>query len=462
MKRNINKQIKTIALLFFGFCSALNAQTKQWSLEECIQYAIENNITIKQIELQKENAEITLNTSQNSRLPNLNAGAGQEWSAGFSPAQNGVYESQTRTNSNLSVTSSMPVFTGFRIPNEIKKNKFELMAAAENLEKAKEDLSLNIASLFLQVLFNKEIVKVNEEQLLLSQSQIEKTKALVEVGKVPQSQLYDIEAQVANDEVSLIQAKNNLELALLDLMQSLELEQASCFDIYAPEIGNVVEEYMSSVQPSHLVFDNAVAIKPVIKEQEYRIESAKKSLEIAKAGYMPDLNLNLGYGTSYFYVYNLKPVTDLKTGEVYTPKNDSFSYQFKNNGREYIGLSLSVPIFNRFSVRNQVRSARVNISNQQLALDNAKKTLYKEIQTAYLNATSAQEKYRASGRAVTATSESFKYAQERYEVGKSSVFEFNEARTRWLQSQSEQIQAKYDYIFRTKILDFYNGIKIKL
>ena len=445
----MNKRIKTIAVLFLVFCSSLNAQIKQWTLEECIQHAIENNITIKQIELQKENAEITLNTSQNSRLPDLNARVGQEWSTGFSPTQSGVYESQTQSNSNLSISSSLPVFTGFRIPNEIKKNKFELMAAAENLEKAKEDLSLNIASLFLQVLFNKEIVKVNDEQLLLTQSQIERTKALIEVGKVPQSQLYDIEAQVANDEVSLIQAKNNLELALLDLMQSLELEQASEFDIYTPNIGNVVEEYMSSVQPPHVIFDNAVAIKPVIKEQEYRIESAKKSMEIAKAGYMPSLNLNMGYGTSYFYNYDMSV-------------NPAFSNQFKNNGREYIGLSLSIPIFNRFSVRNQVRSTRVNISNQQLVLDNAKKTLYKEIQTAYLNATSAQEKYRASERAIVATSESFKYAQERYEVGKSSVFEFNEARTRWLQSQSEQIQSKYDYIFRTKILDFYNGVDIKL
>ena len=447
--KQMNKQVKTIALFLLCFCSALSAQTKQWTLQECIQHAIENNITIKQIELQKENAEITLNTSQNSRLPDLNARVGQEWSAGFSPTQSGVYESQTQSSSNLSISSSIPVFTGFRIPNEIKKNRFELMAAAENLAKAKEDLSLNIASLFLQVLFNKEIVKVNEKQLHLTQSQIEKTKALVEVGKVPQSQLYDIEAQVANDEVLLIQAKNNLELALLDLMQSLELEQASGFDVYAPEIGDAVTEYMSSVQPSHLVYNNAVAVKPVIKEQEYRIESAKRTMDIAKAGYMPSLNLSLGYGTSYFYNYDIEV-------------NPAFSSQFKNNGREYIGLNLSIPIFNRFSVRNQVRSARVNINNQQLALDNTKKTLYKEIQTAYLNATSAQEKYRASERAIVATFESFKYAQERYEVGKSSVFEFNEARTRWLQSQSEQIQAKYDYIFRTKILDFYNGVEIKL
>jgi len=438
---------------FFIICcclfSILNAQTKQWSLEECIQHAIENNISIKQIELQKETAEINLNTSQMSRLPNLNAGVDQRFSFGRTSTQTGLYENLTQSNTSLSLSSSTPLFTGFRISNEIARNKLELNAATENLEKAKEDLSLNIASLFLQVLFNKELLKINQEQLGLSQSQIERTRVLVDVGKVPMSQLYDIESQVAKDEVSVIQAENNLNLSFLDLIQSLELEQSTEFDIYAPEVGDVIAEYMGSVQPTHIVFDNAVNIKPAIKEQQYRLGSAEKSLNIAKSGYLPTLNLGLGYGTNYFYLYN-------------SAKNISFSEQFNNNRGEYINLNLSIPIFNRFAVRNQVRSAKLNIENQQLMLDNTKKTLYKEIQTAYLNATAAQEKYRASDKAVKASSESFKYAQERYDVGKSSVFEFNEAKVRFIQSQSEQIQAKYDYIFRTKILDFYNGIPIQL
>jgi outer membrane protein len=356
----------------------------------------------------------------------------------------------------------MPLFTGFRIPNEIAKNQLELKVAVENLEKAKENLALNVASLFLQVLFNKEILKISEEQLTLSRTQIERTRILVDEGKVPVSQLYDIEAQVANDRVSVIQADNNLKLALLDLTQSLELQQNTGFDVFAPEVGNVVEEYMSSVQPPHIIFNNAIHIKPVIKEQEYRVASAEKTLKIAESGYLPSLNLNLGYGTGYFYLYDLQTTIDPLTQLPIQATNTPFSEQFKNNGREYIGLSLNIPIFNRFSVRNQVRSARLNIDNQQLTLENTKKTLYKEIETAYLNATAAQEKYKASAMAVKATSESFQYAQDRYETGKSSVFEFNEAKTKLVKSQSEQIQAKYDYIFRTKILDFYNGVPIKL
>ena len=464
--------MKKIILTITALCclSAIHAQLspqsqtsqKPWTLEECVQYAIDHNITIKQIRLQQENAEINLNTSQMSRLPNLNANAGQNWNFGYSPGRSGLYESQNISASNLSIGGSVPLFTGFRINNEIARDQLELKVAMESLEKAKEDLSLTIASLFLQALFNKELLKVNEEQLNLSQAQITKTQILVETGKVPKSQLYDIESQVAKDEVSVIQAKNNLALSLLDLKQSLELENENDFDIYAPEITDVISEYMSSVQPPQIIFDNAMNIKPVIKGQEYKVESAKKVLNIAKSYYLPTLDLSLRYGTNYYYNYTLRDYIDSFTGLPVHPTNESFTSQIKNNGSEAIGLNLQIPIFNRYAVRNQVRSAQLNINNQQLELENVKKTLYKEIETAYLNATAAQEKYRATDKAIKATTESFKYAQERYETGKSTVFEFNEAKTRLVQSQSEQIQAKYDYIFRTKILDFYNGVPIGL
>ena len=428
----------------------LSAQSKLWSLEDCIQYAIEHNISIKQLLIQKNSAEVDLNTSQMSRLPNLNANGGQNWNFGRTQTQSGLYENQSQSNTNFSIGSSIPIFTGFRIPNEIDRSKLELEATVQNLEKAKEDLALNVASLFLQVLFNKELLKINQEQLTLSQSQIERTRALTEAGKVPLSQLYDIEAQVANDKVSVVQAENDLRLALLDLTQNLELQQNADFDIVTPAFNDVITEYTSSVQPPQTVFDNAVQVKPAIKAQELQVKSAEKTLAIARSGYFPTLSFSMGIGTNYFYLYNKNFI------------NDTFSSQFKNNMGEAVGLSLNIPIFNRFSVKNQVRNAKFNIENQQLALEDAKKTLYKEIETAYLNAVSSQEKYKAAQQAIKSTSESFNYAKERYETGKSSVFEFNDARSKFIQSQSQEIQAKYDFIFRTKILDFYNGIPIKL
>ncbi|MDR1610022.1 MAG: TolC family protein [Candidatus Symbiothrix sp.] len=442
------KEVKRQVILFFLMCLCsvhLSAQPKQWTLEDCIRYAVEHNITIKKMEIQKHVAANDLNTAQMSRLPDLSASIGQDWSFGRSETRSGITETVNQSNSSFSVGSSIPIFTGFRIPNEIAKNKLELQVATENLAKAKEDLSLNIASLFLQVMFNKELVKINKNQMTLSESQVQRTEILVDAGKVPSSQLYDIKAQVANDKVSVIEADNNLKLALLDLMQSLELERNTEFDIYVPEINDVVTENINSVQPVNVIFDNALQVKPVVKAQAYVVESAEKTLNIARSGYLPSLHLNLGYGTGS-----------------YSTADGTFAKQFKGNARESIRLNLSIPIFNRFSVRNQVRAARFNIENQQLTLENIKKDLYKEIQTAYLNAASSQEKYKASQEAVASTSESFKYAQERYEIGKSSVFEFNESKNKLLRSQLEEAQAKYDYIFRAKILDFYNGVPIKL
>ena len=437
-------------VLFLCAYSLISAQSKPWSLEDCIRYAIDHNISIKQLVIQKNIAAVNLNTAKMSRLPDLNASGGQSWNFGRTQIESGLYENVKQSNTSLSVGSSIPLFTGFRIPNEISKNKLDLETSVQNLEKAKNDLALNVASLFLQVLYNKELLKINQEQLSLSQAQIDRTHALVDAGKVPLSQLYDIEAQAANDKVSVVQSETDLKTAMLDLMQSLELQLNADFDISAPSTDDMVVKYMSSVQPTQTVFDNAVQVKPEIKAQELQVQSAEKSLAIARSSYYPTLSLSMGVGTDYFYSYNKDFM------------NNSFSNQFKNNMGESIGLNLSIPIFNRFSVRNQVRNARFNIEYQQLALENAKKTLYKEIETAYLNAVSSQEKYKAAQEAIKSTSESFNYAKERYETGKSTVFEFNDARSKFIQSQSQEIQAKYDFIFRTKILDFYNGIPIKL
>jgi len=426
-------------LISFG----LFAQDQFWTLDDCIRYAIDHNLNIHQMKLQQSNAEINLNTAQMSRLPDLNASISPNWKFGYVPSENNVSAHTKATqNTGFSVGSSLPLFSGFRISNEIAKNKLDLAAATQDLQKAQEDIALNVTYLFLQVLFNKELMKVNEQQVDLTKKQVEKTKALTNAEKVPRSQLYDMEAQAAKDEVALIQAKNNVDLALLDLAQSLELSGEIVFDIVSPETDR--EDLNATLQPISSIYANALNIKPEIKAQSYRIAGAEKSKSIAQSAYWPTLSLSMGYGTSYFYNYN-------------NNTNAAFSQQIRDWGSEYIGLTLNIPIFNRFSVRNQVRSAQLNIDNRQWELEKAKKTLYKEIQTAYLNATAAQQKFAASEKAVKASTESFQYAQERYEVGKSSVFEFNEAKNRLIQSQSELIQAKYDYIFRCKILAFYNG-----
>ena len=423
-----------------------------WSLEDCIRYATEHNLELKQREQEQESKKVALHTSKYSWLPSLNANVGQNFDFGRSPSKTGVIVDQNSANTSASINLSMPIFDGFQIPNDIAARKLDLKAAVETLNKAKEDLAIHVASIYLQVLYNKEVKKIAELQVALSQEQIKKTEALVNSGKVPLSQLYDIKAQLANDEVTLTEAENNVQLALLDLAQSLELEQGGeSFDVMVPEIGNAVEQYMGSILPPDHIYNQAVTIKPQIKEQTYLLESQKRMLKVAQAGYYPKLNFGASYGNCNYHYSGEGDYANLPFGD-----------QLKNNARKTIGFSLSIPLFNRFQVRNSVRSARINIRNRELMMENTKKALYKEIQQAYYNATAAQSKYLASDKSVEANKEAFTYAEECYVAGKSTVFEFNEAKTKYAQSLSEQAQAKYNFIFRAKILDFYNGTSISL
>lgn len=428
-------------------------QTAPWSLEACIDYAYANNIQLKQKVEEQEARKVELHTSKHSWLPAVNANMGQSFQFGRSTSKSGVIVDQNASNTTFNINLDMPIFDGFKIPNDIAARKLDLQAAIESLNKAKEDLAINIASYYLQVLYNKELQRVAQLQVYLDKEQVAKTEAMVDAGKVPLSQLYDIKAQLAKDEVTLTEAANNVQLALLDLAQSLELERSDrSFDIVTPQITDAVAENMSSILPPETIFDQAVTFKPQIKEQEYLLESQKRMLKVAQAGYYPKLNFGASYSNGYYHTSMGGEFADTR----------SFGDQLKQNGQKIVGFSLSIPLFNRFQVRNSVRSARIGINNQQLMLENSKKTLYKEIQQAYYNATAAQEKYQASDKSVAASKEAFDYAQVRYAAGKSTVFEFNEAKTKYAQSLAEQAQAKYDFIFRAKILDFYRGTPLKL
>jgi outer membrane protein len=346
----------------------------------------------------------------------------------------------------------MPIFDGFKIPNNKIVRELNLKAATEALNKAKEDLAVGVASYFLQALYNKEILTIAELQVNLTKEQVTRTEALVDAGRVPMSQVYDIRARLARDETSLTEARNNVSLALLDLAQALELERLGTgFDIVTPEMKDAVAENMGSILPPDQIYDHAVEAKPQIREQEYLLESRKTMLKVAQADHYPRLDFFANYSNGYYHYFGSDNTISVPFGD-----------QINQNARKTVGLSLSIPIFNRFEIRNNIRLAHVGIVNQELMIENSKKALYKEIQQAYFNAVAAQEKYMASEKSVAASKEAFSYAEERYAAGKSTVFEYNESKTQYTQSLSEQAQAKYNYIFRAKILDFYHGVAITL
>lgn len=437
----MNRKIKILIILFAFAYSTANAQ-KQWTLQECIRYAKENSITIKMQHISQQNQEIRLNTAKNQRLPNLSASTNQTFSfgRGASPVDNS-YQSLNSSSTSFSVSTSVPLFTGFQIPNNIAAAKLDLQAAVADFEKAKEDIELAVISAYLQILYGKELLEIAKSQQALSAQQLERIEEMYKLGKSSEAQVYEVKSQMANDELAIVQAKNDLQLALLTLSQLLELRSPEGFDVETP---NNDADFILPSNPEE-TYANALTTRASVRADEYRLASSEKAVKAAKGAYFPQLSFGAGYSNNYYKING--------------SNNSSFSEQFKNNASKYIGLSLNIPIFNRFETRNNIRSAKLNVKNQELQLENTKKNLYKEIQQAYYNATGAKEKYKSSEIALESAKKAYEFAKEKFENGRSTTYEFNDARNNLMKASANLSQAKYDYIFRKKILDFYNGLR---
>lgn len=431
-------------------CAYTGLQAQEaWSLRRCIDYAIEHNIDIRQSENAARQSEVEVNTAKWARLPSINGSANQSWNWGRTqtavPDENTgdystVYVNTSSNGTNMSLSASVPLFTGLQIPNEYALAKLNLKAATADLQKAKDDISINVASYYLQVLFNKELHQVALGQVALSKEQLERISRLAELGKASPAEVAEAKSRVAQDEMTAVQTNNDYQLALLDLSQLIELETPEGFVLEEP----AVQLELTPLTPPDDIYQSAVVNKPSIQAAQYRLEGSRHSIRIAQSGFYPQLSLNGSLGTSY-----------------YSTINRTFNQQMGDNFSKYVGLSLSVPIFNRLSTRNRVRTARLQRENYALQLDNAKKTLYKEIQQAWYSATASESKYTSSRAATEASQASFQLMNEKYINGQATAVEYNEAKQNLMKAQSDELQAKYDYLFRTKILDFYKGIPIE-
>lgn len=439
-----------LILLISALVPAVHGQ-KRWTLRECIDYATANNIEIRQQQITVENSEIDLSTARSSRLPSLSASAGQSFGFGRSPSiATGVYESASSSGSSYSLSAGMTLFQAGRINNQVKSSRLNLQAAAENLARAKDDLSLNVASRYLEALFKKELLTLAGERVALTARQVARTEVMVEEQSVPPSQLYDMRAQLANDELSATNARNDLALAMLDLAQLLNLADADGFDIEDPETGDVITENASSIRPPDDIFETALGVKPAVREAELRLRSSEHGVKIAESGRWPSVNLGLSHNNGFNH--------NLESGF----SNPAIGTQLRNNRRESVGLSVNIPIFSQNQNRNSVRSARLAVGRQALELEKVKTTLFKDIQQAHQGAVSAQARYTSTERAREAAEEAYRHAVERYNEALSTAFDLNEARNKLMTALSEQLQAKYEFVFRAKILDFYRGVEIEL
>lgn len=440
---------QTILFISLLLISIGGKAQERWSLRRCIDYAIEHNINIRRTANAVEQSAVEANTAKWARLPNLNGSAGQSWNWGRTQTAvknedtgdySTVYVNTSSQGSNLNLSTSIPLFTGLQIPNQYALAKLNLKAATADLAKAQEDIAINVASAYLQVLFNQELQLVAESQVELSLQQQARISRLADMGKASMAEVAEAKARVAQDQMTAVQARNNYELALLDLSQLIELESPEGFLLESPDVSFALQQ----LTPPDEIYQTALVNKPAIQAAEYRLEGSKHSVRIAQSAYYPQLNLNGSLGTNY-----------------YSTINRTFRQQMGDNFSKYVGLSLSVPIFNRFSTRNRVRSARLQRDNYELQLTETKKTLYKEIQQAWYNAVAAESKYSSSHTAAEAGAESFRLMSEKYENGKANAVEYNEAKQNLMRAQSDELQAKYEYLFRSKILDFYKGESIE-
>lgn len=415
----------------------------QWSLRECCDYAVEHSIPIKQQENQRRQQEIQLSNSKNSRLPDLSASLNQNFSFGRGLTADNTYTNTNTSSTSLQLGASMPLFTGFQIPNQIKLNQLNLESATADLEKAKNDIRMQVAQAYVQILYDMEISDVAHRQIEIDSMQVERLQAFVANGKASESELSQQRATLANSHLVATQADNNTRLAILSLTQLLELPTPDGFSVVRPELADVSADIAAAIPSPDIIYAEALGIKPEIAAQQLKLKGTEHNIKIARAGYYPTLSLSGGMGTNYYTTSGFK--------------SDNFSTQLRNNFSQYIGLNLNIPIFNRFQTRNSIRTAKIQRENQQLQLDNTKKTLYQEIQKVYYNTLNALSKEQSSLEAVKNTQTAFNLMQAKYENGKATITEFNESKNTYLKSESDLVQARYENLYQHALLEFYRG-----
>lgn len=429
----------TVALLLMP-ASVLAQQ--QWSLRQCIDYAVEHNIQVKQREVSRMQRELDVNTAKNSRLPDLSASASESFSFGRGLTAQNTYSNTNTSSTSFNLSSSVPLFTGYRIPRTLEMQKLNLEAATADLEKAKNDIRMQVAQAYVQILYNLELCEVANRQIEIDSMHVHRLTEMMKNGKASGTEVAQQEASLAQSRLTATQADNDYRLSLLALTQLLELPSPEGFTI-SREVNQELWNEVHTLPSPDVIYQEALIIKPEIQAEQSRLASSAKNIDIAKSAKLPSLSLSGGLGTNYYKTSGLP--------------GDKFFKQLNNNFSQFLGLSLNVPIFNRFETRNNIKNAQLSQYNQQLQLDNAKKNLYKEIQQAYYNAVTSEAKYQSSEQAKRSQEEAFRLMSAKYEYGKANITEFNEAKNNLMKAESDLVRAKYEYLYQNALIDFYRG-----
>lgn len=473
--------LKYIRILVFSslfFSLNLSAQ-ETWTLEQCIDYALKNNIDIKQNQLQLEIQESNLLQSKAQMLPSINANGNDivNWGKTVDRYTNQFADSRT-TSINLYLQSSVTVFNGFQLLNTVKRNKLELVAQGYELAYQMDMKAMEVTTAFLQILYDQENLKTKENQVKLTLMQVDRTTKLVEAGSAARGDLYNIKSQLAIEQAQQIEAENLLNLSMLRLKQLMYLPGDTEMKIFAPEIE--LTEGFYQIEDPYKVYNYALKNRPEIKSAETRVESSKTDLNIAKGMISPALTISAGLGSGYSGANVLLDGTPIFTGFVpsgdFTSGGDTvitptFDYattpkpwgdQFIDNKNYSIGLYLSVPIFNGLRTYTTISQSKIAMQQAELQLEKSKRDMRQTIEKSYADARSAFKNYEAAKLQLAALEEAFAYATQRYDAKMITAFEYNDAKIKLSKAESEVLNAKYNYVFRVKVLDFYYGKPLKL
>lgn len=419
-----------------------------YDLETAVSIALENNLTLKRSELNQLSNEANLLQNKGAMLPSLSTGisTSQRWGRSINPVTN-LFETARIGNVNLSANSNMTVFAGRRLSNNLNQAKTDLEAGLYNIEATKNNITLNIINLFVNVVFNREQINIAESQLTTSKEQLERTTKLVDAGSLPISDQYDLQAQNATNELEVINAKNNLRIAKLDLAQAMQIPFTEDFEVVEPEF--VINEDLMATETPEDIYSIAVETLPEIKAAEANVKSAELGVKVAKGAYLP----TLGLGANLFSNY---------VDRVFGTERPGFGEQIENNLSRSVSLNLSIPIFSQLDNKAGVQRARVQKQISEVAELEARNTLRQDIETAYNSALAAEQSYQANLVRLKSVEESFRIAQQRFDLGAINSVDFQVAQNNLFNTQADLLNAKYTYIFRVKVLDFYLGNPINL
>ncbi len=471
--------MKKTAITFFFLILTFSfyGQTRKWTLRECVEYALENNISVKQSELDVETADLAKKDAFGNFLPTLNGSASNSWNTGLTQnVTTGVLQSQTTRNSSYSVTAGISIFNGLRNIRQKQRADIAKLAAQYNLDKMKDDISLLVANSYLQILLNKANLEVVQSQNIVTNQQLERTNNLVDAGSLPRGDLLEIRATDAGEKQQIAVAENAVKISLISLAQLLLIKDYENFDIVAEGYEIIDNEIIE--KPVEEIIDAAQETRAEVKIAEENVALAQKDVQLARSEYYPSLGGFVNYNTRESDAGRIlqggidpdqpsQPIGVVEsTGDVVVAPNYALiaapprpyvEQLYLNDGISY-GFQLQVPIFNGSSVRNNVKRSKINLKSTEYQLEQAKLDLESNVYQAYVDAQGAKKAYEAAAAALESQELAFQYAQDRYDVGLTNAFDFSQSKLRYDNAKIEVNRSKFDYIFKLKVLELYFGV----